>query len=133
MMNYDEFLTAVIERGIKGAKLDYEKKPSKLKGAVDGFTACRGKDPAMLKELLRRARQYTNGAKVSRRTKDAVTSDRYWEIRCFELEVEWVCNCVSVLLMNNGGDGKDVIVPPTARAVIAVADIVGVREGKSLN
>ena len=36
----------------------------------------------------------------------------YWYARCFALEVEWVCNVVSAMLMN---EGRPTIVTPTAR------------------
>lgn len=39
-------------------------------------------------------------------------SDTYWFKRCYELEIGWVCNVVSALLVHQG---RDPIVPVTAR------------------
>lgn len=49
--------------------------------------------------------------------------DEYWEARGFALEVEWVCNVVSAILMN---EGKPTIIPPTARGTIRASEIVGI-------
>lgn len=114
-VTHDAFLEEVISQGIAGAKADY--KPSdKLKGSIAGFEACRGKNIPELTELLSAARIATWDA----RQREA--SD-YWWFRCYECEVEWVCNCVSACLLNQG---LPTIVPPTARGVMQAARIVGV-------
>lgn len=115
-MNYLTFLDAVIARGIEGARKDYATKPDKLAGSVAGFEACRDKTPTELRGLLAEATKATSAA---RRT---CTSD-YWKVRCYEIEIEWVCNCVSVLLKMQG---LMPIVPPTARAALLTQRIVGV-------
>ena len=118
MTNYEDLLTQVIDRGIKAASESYKDSPNKLKGSVDGFNACRGLAPQALVALLQQARTRANH---SMNFEEPI--DLYWELRCYEAEVEWVCNCVSVALMN---EGLPTIVPPTARATILVAEIVGV-------
>lgn len=118
-MTYDDFLTRIIDDGIEAAKADYTKpeQATHLKGAVAGFEACRGKPPAGLVILL---------GEAHKRTMEAYGEDvlDYWERRCFELEVEWVTNCVSALLVNQGG------LPltsyhPTARGVMKAAEVLG--------
>jgi hypothetical protein len=119
-MNYYELLDRIIEEGIAAAEADYEEGP-KLDGSVAGFEACRGKPPESLRALFEQAHADTHNAIMAN-----VAEEDYWRIRCYEAEVEWVCNCVSAMLMN---EGKPVIVPPTAGAMMKVASIVGVREG----
>lgn len=119
-MDYHEFLDRIIDEGIAAAEADYEKGP-KLDGSVAGFEACRGKPPESLKSLLGQASADTHNAIIAN-----VAEEDYWRIRCYGAEVEWVCNCVSVLLMSTD---IPVIVPPTARAAMKVASIVGVEEG----
>jgi hypothetical protein len=48
-MTFDEVLNNVINDGIEGAKRDYANGSQKLKGSVEGFEACRGKN---IKELI---------------------------------------------------------------------------------
>lgn len=121
-MGYEQFLTRIIDEGIAAAKADYteEKDAGKLKGSIAGFEACRGKSPAELKDVLAKAHE-----RVTQAYLDNLDPVDYFEIRCFEAEVEWVCNCVSAILMN---EGMPVIVPPTARGVMKAAEVVGVRE-----
>jgi hypothetical protein len=95
MMLYSEFLQRVIETGIDGAQRSYANDPPKRRGAVAGFRACEGKSPRKLSVLLDEARQATRDALD-------LPIDEYWEIRCYEAEVAWVCTCVSVVLANEG-------------------------------
>lgn len=122
-VNTQEFLTRVIDDGIEAATRDYdgENHRQKREGSIAGFEACRGLEPNSLRELLRRASEQTSNARVFDRQK-------YWWYRCFELEVEWVCNVVSAALMNSG---EPVIITPTARGIIQAAKILGVVGQKS--
>lgn len=115
-MDYAAFLTTVIDQGIAAASESYRNSPSKLAGAVDGFNACRGKLPPELAELLTEARKATAKAYHDK-------AADYWRIRCYESEIEWTCNVVSAMLMNQG---LAVIIPPTARGVLKAATIIGV-------
>jgi hypothetical protein len=119
-MTYLTFLDAVIERGLKAARADYAHRPDKLAGAVAGFEACRDLGPTDLRELLASARDATVSA---RRTH----MDDYWRTCCFESEVEWVCNVISVYLQSSTTDVRaTAIVPPTAHGFICAAQILGV-------
>lgn len=110
-MLYLKFLDSLIEKGVAGASRDYgDSSPPKLKGALDGFNACRGLQPPELHDLLATARKRVKEAIL----KDA-PSETYLELRCYEAEVEWVCNCLSVALITLG---RDPIVPPTASATM---------------
>jgi hypothetical protein len=125
LMNYQEFLTKVIDEGVVAAKGDYTslRQQPHLHGSVAGFEVCRGKQPAELSTLLKEAETSTN---ESRRNQE--DADTYWFKRCYELEIGWVCNVVSALLMN---EGLPTIVPVSARGMFKAAGIVGV-EGEQI-
>jgi hypothetical protein len=129
-MRYEEFLEATIEKGILAAKRDYVRSDQahQLNGSIKGFNACRGLDPIKLKLLLEGARLLTHRA-ANDLNASKITEEQYWEVRCGEAEVEWVCNCVSVILANEKLPGLEPIVPPTARAFMASAEILGVGKG----
>jgi hypothetical protein len=118
----DAFLTQVIDEGIAAARNDYAgeegNRPAMRAGAVAGFEACRLKTPAELSILLGDARDRTQAAW---RAKAA----DYWYHRCFEGEVEWVCNVLSAVLMNMG---LPIIIQPTVRGTLRAAEIVGITE-----
>lgn len=113
-MLYIHFLERVIEEGIAAAKQDYTRanQEEMLKGAIEGFEACREKKPSELAVLLMQAR------KERERSRD----DSHWRLRCKELEIEWVSNVVSAALMNQK---EPVIIAPTARGVMQAAKILG--------
>jgi hypothetical protein len=115
-MFYDDFLKRVIDDGIEAAKADYDKPEEKerLEGSIEGFEACRGKDPAALFRLLQQARRRTAEAHNGR-------SDFYWRIRCFEAEIEWICNVISASMTNSGFPP---IVPVTANGIAQAARIL---------
>lgn len=120
-MDYTTVLIYVIERGVEGARRDYREGSAKLKGALAGFEACRGRTPQELAVLLKEAREETVRARDRRR--EMLPAEDFWWHRCREAEIEWVANCVSVILVN---EGMEPIVPPTAKALLAVSRIVGV-------
>jgi hypothetical protein len=123
-MTYAKLLHEIIERGIEGAKKDYAEKPNKLEGAVAGFEACRQRTPEQLHDLLKRAEGATWQARQSHYD-GKLSIDEYWKLRCYEAEVEWVCNCISVALANQG---EKPIIPPTARALMLVNTIFKANE-----
>jgi len=116
-MNHNQFLDRVINDGIQAAKRDYGS-GEKLQGSIAGFNTCRNRSIAELKEILEASHVATQDARLHQ-------ANNYWWYRCYEVEVEWVCNCFSVVLQN---EGLSVIIPPTARAAMQVAQIVGVKE-----
>jgi len=125
-MHYLTALDAIVNRGIEASKRDYRDKPDKLAGAIAGFSACRDKTPLQLLALLEEANKATHEAR-NRVNTNKLPSQEYWKIRCYEAEIEWVCNCVSVLLTNQGEKSPfPHHVGPTARAFSTVASIVGV-------
>ena len=78
-MTYQDFLSQVIESGIKAARSDYKPGSDKLRGAVDGFDLCRGKDPVALALTLK-----TVGEDVRKAYREQ--ADDYWYWRCREAE-----------------------------------------------
>lgn len=139
-MNYYEFLNEVIERGIAGAKESYanDENKDRLNGSIAGFEECRGRTPLELYVL------YTETvSKMADAMSDQIEFDElkeelsldeigikqekdYWYHRCMNLEIEWVCNCVSAMMIN---ENCPPLFPhlPTARATLLVAEIVGVK------
>jgi hypothetical protein len=93
-MEYKYFLEKVINDGIKAAKEDYsnENKKEYLEGSLAGFEACRNKQPLDLIEVWKEAQEYI------KLNYDDIS--KYWFFRCYQLEVEWVCNVISAILIN---------------------------------
>jgi hypothetical protein len=122
-MNYDEFLTRVIDEGIEAVKEDYKgdspAKKLKREGSIKGFEECRGKSPDELSDLRIEACRKTQ--KCYREQ-----TDDYWFWRCRDAEVEWVCNVVSAAMENSGVKG---VVPVTALGMKKAASILGVDGG----
>lgn len=118
-MNYVEFLNGVIDGGIAAATRDYSKphQQSVLEGSVAGFEACRNLAPHQLKELLVNMRDA-----YSRACGDRAEVDAYWRLRGIAAEIEWVCNCVSAMLVN---EGFPPIIVPTARGALNAARVLG--------
>jgi len=116
----------VIDEGIEAVRRDYTRadQKEKLEGSVAGFEGCRGLDQNELADLLTTARGWAN-KRALRAYDDAEAGRSYWWHRCFELEVEWVCNVLSAALMNSG---LPTIVPPTARGAMKAAQILGVAD-----
>lgn len=112
-MELQDLLVEAITRGIAEATRAYAHRELFQKGAVDGFTACRGKEPVELALLLGDARERCQQAYRAK-------APDYWYHRLFEAQVEWVCNVASVALHY---EGKPTIVVPTGRAVRLVGDI----------
>ena len=125
-MEFDKFLTAIIDKGIKACKRDYKRADQKsiLKGSIAGFEACRGKNTLELSQLLDKAGKTSQDWTMKSDLKSKKDIDKHLELRGFALEVEWVCNVVSASLMN---DGLPTIVPPTARGVMTASKILGVK------
>lgn len=113
-MNLGEFLTRAIDAGIDAARRDYASDPRKLLGAVDGFSACRGKAPQELWEMLLDARNTTHN-KLLKQAED------YWFWRCREMEIEWMCNVASAIMMQHE---RPLPGFPTARGVLAAAKLM---------
>lgn len=119
-MTYNEFLTRIIDEGIAAATADYTdpKDKERLEGSIAGFNACRNQLPEQLVETWSEANKKCNDAFFEQR-------ENYWWFRCFQLEVEWVCNVVSAMLVN---EGQDPLLAwfPTANGVTKAASILGV-------
>lgn len=130
-MNYLDFLNQVIDRSKKAAANDYKTTPDdgRLAGSLAGLESCRGLSPRKLAEHLIRvnrvvARTFhaTLGIQVT-----PLGIKRGWWLRCYQAEVDWVANCVSAVMQNQG---LPVLAShhPTPRAILATAQIVGVKD-----
>jgi hypothetical protein len=120
VINVQESLCFIIEDGIQAARESYSKPSDSLKlaGAIRGFEDCRGKSPFGLKFLLAEVILEEQQARLGE-------SPDYWFHRCRSLEVRWVCNVLSCILVVNGFAP---ISGMTARGMIKAADIIGVGE-----
>lgn len=119
--DYYTLLNRVIDDGLDEVRKAYVDEPYKMEGAIAGFEACRHKGPKELYDLLKEAQAGSSAA-----ARNKVEADRYWRIRYYTLQIEWVCNCISVVLDANN---QRVIVSPTAKAYLRVAAILGVSGG----
>ncbi len=122
------FLERLFVGALAAATSDYkdDPAPNRRDGSIAGFEACRGLSAASLGELLVTSRAETDALRRKFYDNDdpESTTDKYWYQRCFELEVEWVCNVVSAILMNQG---LPPIVPPTAFGVMKAAELLGIK------
>lgn len=118
-MNYQTFLAVIIADGIAAANYDYPADTRKREGSVAGFNACSGKNPDELRQLLRDAHTETIRARHGSR-------EYFWWYRCFELEVIWVCNCVSAYQIRLG---EYPITIPTARGTLKAAAVLMEEKG----
>jgi hypothetical protein len=115
-------LHAVIDDGIEAARHDYAKPRDTLKreGAIAGFEECRNKTPAQIAALL---------VEANERARQAMQEEdpRYWFWRCRALEIEWVANVLSNILVAHG---TLPIATMTARGRLKAAEILGVAEAR---
>ena len=130
-MTYDELLNRVITDGIAEIREVYAAPQDhhKRDGALEGFEACRGKSPVDLVMLWSDAEKRAKQSMPDHRgTSDGDAKD-YWRQRYKALQIEWVCNVISVGLVN-GGHPPLLTHQPTARAAFKYAMIVGVCGGQ---
>jgi len=119
-MEYNEFLNRVIDEGIQAATADYTDPSDKqrLEGSIAGFNTCRYLLPEQLVATWQKATDEMNQAYMEQK-------ENYWWYCCFQSEVEWVCNVVSAMLVN---EGREPLLSwlPTANGMMKAASIIGV-------
>lgn len=108
-MKYEDFLQVIVQESLIAARDSYSDSPDRLSGAESGLRACLGKSPDELKMVLKQAQEMSKEARFDR-------SDNYWEVRCYEIEVEWVCDCISAILVKNGRE--PILGKPTKRGIM---------------
>jgi hypothetical protein len=117
-MTYHQFLHNLIELGIAGSREHFGADSFKFRGSREGFIACRRMLPYQLAELLQKCNKITAHVRALREIKPpGASSQEYWTARDREIQVEWICNCVSVAL---DVTGQSCIVPTTVRAAAHV-------------
>jgi hypothetical protein len=120
-MTYDGFCKQLIDEGIAAARADYTNdRPDMLAGSLEGFEACRGKQPHEISDLLAIARQESQIA-MQTAYEDDVSGARYQHLSCKQAEIEWVANVISAAL-EPAGEPPIVIV--TARGLMKAASIL---------
>jgi hypothetical protein len=122
-MTLQEFIEIIVVDGIVAVTEDYssEDEKHKLEGAIEGFNLCKGKNPEQILEEWKKTSDERNIAH-----RNDVGEKEYWKIACKNAEIEWVLNCISAVLMNEG------VRPllswhPTARAVMKASEVLGER------
>jgi len=126
-MNWDEFLTRVVDDGIASVKSDEHiaKYPKRLAGSIQGFESCRGKTYDQLAQLLVEANRKGHNVRCDQEgdKSGAYDIEDYWEARYVAIQIEWVCNTVSAAVAQQG---QPPLVMTTARGVMNAARILGV-------
>ena len=119
-MNLNDCLNWIIDDGIEAARADYTRPDQGLwlEGSIAGFEECRGKTPPEIADLILAARLRADQAM---RDEDA----RYWYWRCRSLEIEWVANVLSNIMMAQGWPAIGIA---TYRGLMKAAEIIGVSE-----
>lgn len=122
-MTYQALLDRIISDGIAEVREAYADPDEhhKRDGAIEGFEACVGKTPAELVDLWQSAER--RGLHVNEDTK---VKD-YWKQRYKALQIEWVCNIISVGLVNSGHPPLLGHLP-TVRGARKYAEIVGLTD-----
>jgi len=127
-MTYNDFLAQVIREGIMAAAMEYNQPAQvhKLQGSLEGFESCYEKPPEELGVELLLANEAADRFFWNRddATDKEENLQQYWRFRCKALEIEYVCNVVSAMLMN---EGLPTIIQPTSRGVRRAAEIIGVK------
>lgn len=120
-MTYTEFVRQIITEGVEvlaSAALETPESPQ-LAGALSACEACLKCDSApALGVLLAFARN--KHADVLR--EPVPDADRCLFAQGFAYEVEWICNCVSALLLN---EGLQPLITPTSRGIMKCAELLG--------
>jgi len=118
-VTYQDALNIIIKDGIEAVRLDYTRPDQKQKrdGSILGFEECRDRTPAQLVALLGESHTMTMD-------KFRDQAEDYWYWRCRDAEIEWVCNVVSAILINQG---LPAISTCTARGMMKAAEIIGVK------
>ena len=95
-MNYNDALNSIIDDGIEAARNDYSRpdQSQKREGSILGFEECRGLNPSQLAALLAESHAMTM-------TKHRNQASDYWYWRCRDIEIGWVCNVISAILVIN--------------------------------
>ena len=128
---YFQLLERVLAYGIAEVHEAYAdpKEHHKRDGAIEGFEACRGKTPSELVALWTEAER--SAAQIAHAKREASfnaapdNATDYWRQRYKALQIEWVCNVVSVGIVNSGQPPLLGHLP-TARGAMKYAAIVGV-------
>lgn len=115
-MKLSQFIGRIVEGSRIAVHTAYRHDESKWTGAMAGLEACWDMTPSQLLILL-------DAAKIAQARAEKLDHNRVEEIRAFRYEVEWVCDCVSVVLLNQG---QTPLIEPSVNAYAKVADIVGV-------
>jgi hypothetical protein len=124
-MDLGPFINRVCADGIAAAKDTYARsdRAHELRGSIEGFELCQGIEHTdHLLEALHQA-----NARAIAAVADEVADHARWTGRV--TKIEWVCNVVSAAMVAHGLPSLGPLWP-TASAMLATANILGVRQGR---
>ena len=124
-MTYRTFVVSIVGEGVDAlerAIVDGDKGPREA-GALTGYDACVQCESAPELGILLAFARNKHTAVIGEPLPDA---DQCVFSAGFVGAVEWVCNCVSALLLN---EGLQALTRPTSRGILKCAELLGVAPG----
>lgn len=120
-MTYREFVVRIITEGVEACERAAFEEPSspRVAGALSGLEACLGCQSAPELGVLLAFARNKQTAVVREPVPDA---DQCVFAQGFTHEVEWICNCVSALLLN---EGLQPLITPTSRGIMKCSELLG--------
>jgi len=124
-MTYREFVTRIIIEGITelGIPADYSATEADCAGALAGYLACRECESAPELGILLAFARNKHAEVIAAPVPDATAC--VFAAR-FAQSVEWVCNCTSALLLN---EGLQPLTRPTSRGIMKCSELLGAAPG----
>lgn len=120
---YFDFLDKVIADCETSANTHYSSSPSELESALNALKTCKAKTPGELKDIYESAVSASREARFEK-------SSKYTEIRCHEIEVEFICDAVSAILVNSGEE--PILGKPTKKGFAKAHSVVKFLNNKHL-
>ena len=124
-MELGPFINRVCAGGIAAARAQHARphQADELRGSIEGFELCQGIEHT---DHLLEALHQANARAIAAVT-DEAADHRRWT--CRVAKIEWVCNVVSAGLTAHGQAPLGPLWP-TASAMLAAANILGVKQGR---
>jgi hypothetical protein len=124
-MDLGPFINRVCADGIAAATAEHARahQADELRGSLEGFELCQGIEHT---DHLLEALHQANARAIAAVAEEAADRRRW---TCRVATIEWVCNVVSAGLVAHGQAPLGPLWP-TASAMLATANILGVKQGR---